>query len=104
MTKDENDVFNYLNTTNFEIVKRFTGDTDISSGLYDVKVHADFGDNDFTLINSGETDISTSLLLIKSPSVDFPVEYFLVEVGNFRWLVGQYLEMYWTFHNYLSQL
>ena len=78
----------YLSSGNFKITKKFSGDTTIEPGLYEVYVNIDSPDQ-FRVIDGDNTKIEIQLLLVKTPSVDspfyrIPFDGMLGEGGNGR--------------------
>lgn len=81
-------IVDYLSSGNFKITKKFSGDTTIEPGLYEVYVNIDSPDQ-FRVIDGDNTKIEIQLLLVKTPSVDspfyrIPFDGMLGEGGNGR--------------------
>ena len=69
----EREMLEHLNTSNFNMVKRYSNQANVEAGLYDVYMYVDFGE-DFTIVNDrSDTSVEASLLLIRNPSNTYPL-------------------------------
>ena len=73
ITPAEREILEKLNSSNFNIAKRFSGDTQFEAGLHDVWLYIDFGEN-FSIIDDS-TKIEVSTLLVKTPTESYPFYY-----------------------------
>ena len=69
----EREMLEHLSSTNFSVVKRYSNQSNVEAGLYDVYFYIDFG-SDFTIVNTrNDTEIEASLLLVKNPTNSYPL-------------------------------
>jgi hypothetical protein len=69
----ERTILENLSPNIFSVVKRYSNQSNVEAGLYDVYFYIDFGE-DFTIINNrNDTSVETSLLLVKNPSTAYPL-------------------------------
>ncbi len=71
ISEDEKKLLEKIASQDFSIVKRFTEQSSIEAGLYDVYFNIDF-QNDFDILEEGN-EVETSLLLIRPPFQDNPL-------------------------------
>jgi len=64
-------IVDYLTSGNVKITKRFTGETTIEPGLYEVYINI-IAPKTFRVIDGNNTTIEVELLLVKSPSIESP--------------------------------
>jgi hypothetical protein len=72
ITENERKVLEYMSEGRISITKRFSEQERISAGLYDVWLNIDFGEEDFLITENVDSEVDASLLLVKSPSENFP--------------------------------
>ena len=67
----ESKIVDYLTSGNFKVTKKFSGESEIEPGLYEVYININAPEM-FRVVDDNTTQIEVELLLVKSPSVDSP--------------------------------
>ena len=70
LTDDEKDVLDHF--TEFDIVKKYTSDSELTAGLYYISLEVDMDEDMLMFEEDGSTTVNAEVLLIKNPSTSFP--------------------------------